>query len=157
VAIARGAGGPRTCRDAAPPKLLELEERTPAADEQRIAQRAAAERRLVVAVEDAERELVIVEKGRTPERLEAALAVQLSSPKKRAKHVGPVDLRQIVLVDGVQRAEPGPHQPESRHGAERQGQQRGRWPSSRRTLSSRDDEAPWVGSSPALTRTTALA
>src|SRR5206468_3794787 len=29
--------------------------------------------------------------------------------------------------------------------------------SSRRTRSSRDDEAPWVGSSPALTRTTALA
>ena len=63
--------------------------------------------------------------GQDPERLDAALAVQLLLAEEAREHVGPVDLRQIVLVNDVQRAEPGPHQPESRRGAERQGQQRG--------------------------------
>src|SRR5438445_7789652 len=53
VAVGGGAGGRRQV-ELQPAELLELEERTPAADEQRIAQRAAAEGRLVVAVEDAE-------------------------------------------------------------------------------------------------------
>ena len=92
VAIRRGAGG-RGRVELQPAELMELEERTPAADEQRIAQRAAAERRLVVAAEDAERELVVGGKGQDPERLDAALAVQLLLAEEAREYVGPVDLR----------------------------------------------------------------
>ena len=44
-----------------------------------------------------------------------------SSPKKRLSTFGPIDLRQVVLVHHVQRAEAGPHETEARGGAEGQG------------------------------------
>jgi hypothetical protein len=87
--------------------------------------RAAAERDLVVAVEDPERELVIGRDREHPERLRPALAVQTLLAEKAREHVGSIDLGQVVLVDGVERAEARPHQAEARGGAQRQAQQGG--------------------------------
>jgi len=100
---------------------------------------------------------VIGGKGQDPERLDTAFAVQLLLAEEAREHVGPVDLGQIVLVDGVSawpnRGRISPNRavvPSGRVSSVALA-------SSRRTLSSRDDEAPRVGSSPALIRTTALA
>jgi hypothetical protein len=103
---------------------VQLEERAPAADHERVAQGAVPERDLVVAVEDAERELVIRGQRQHPERLDAALAVQTLLAEEARQHVRPVHLGQIVLVHGVQRAEAGAHEPEPRRRAEGQAQQR---------------------------------
>src|SRR2546422_11017470 len=71
-------------------------------------QRAAAERRLVVAVEDADEAFQIERQVGDDRDLDAFLRDSLAA-EEVSEHVGPVDPRQGVVVDLIPPAETGAH------------------------------------------------
>ena len=107
-----------------PAVLVELEEGTPARDDEGVPQPAVAESHLIVAVEDADRQFVVRGQWQHPEGLDPLLTVERLLAEEPGQHVRAVHLRQIVLVHGVERAGARAHHAEARGRAERQGEQR---------------------------------
>ena len=100
-------------------RVAELEEGPEPTREERNPERAPAEGRFVVAVEDAREPLQIEGEIGHDRHLDAPLGETLPA-EKVAEHVGPIDPRQIVLVDHVRVAEAVPHLAELGLGAKRQ-------------------------------------
>src|SRR6266542_269844 len=101
----------------------QLEERAHAAGDAGLGDRAAAERDLVVTVEDTDQPFEIEGEVGHPRQLATSLDEPFF-PEERAVHVRPIGLRQIVLMARVQEAEAVAHLAHLELRPPRQGEQR---------------------------------